>query len=97
MATIRKTFTFDSEQDAPLLAWLEARPNASETVRAALWAAYQGQPGGAPASATTLADVVKAIEGLGAALSGARFVGAPMPTPAAEDPELAQALAGLGA
>ncbi len=96
MATIRKTFTFDSEQDAALLAWLEARPNASETVRAALWAAYQGQPHSAPA-ATTLADVVRAIEGLGAALAGARFVGAPAPAPVKEDPELAAALASLGA
>lgn len=95
MATIRKTFTFDSEQDAALVAWLEAQPNASETARAALWAAYQATTGSA---AATLGDVVKAIEGLGATLAGLRFaVASPGgASPVREDPELAAALDKLG-
>lgn len=97
MGTIRKTFTFDSEGDAALLGWLEAQANASETARAALWAAYQGQAGGSPTPAATLANVVKAIESLGATLAGARFVGAPSPSPVEEDPVLAAALDSLGA
>ncbi len=95
MATTRKTFTFDVEQDAALLAWLEMRPNASETARAALWAAYRGQPGGAPAA--TLADVVKAIEGLGSLLAGAQAATQSAPAQGVEDPALAAALDNLGA
>lgn len=99
MATIRKTFTFDDEQDAALVAWLEAQPNASETARAALWAAYQEQTGNAPAA--TLGDVVKAIEGLGATLAGlqlATVMASPGngAGPVREDPELAAALDKLG-
>lgn len=95
MATVRKTFTFDDEQDAALLAWLEGCANMSETARAALWAAYQGQAG-TPAAAT-LGDVVKAIEGLGAALAGLRLAAAPVnASPVGEDPELAAALDRLG-
>ncbi len=97
MATIRKTFTFDSEQDAALLVWLDARANMSETARAALWAAYQGQTGNAPAAAT-LGDVVKAIEGLGATLAGLQLaaVAPGNGAPVREDPELAAALEKLG-
>lgn len=94
MATIRKTFTFDADADAALLTWLEAQSNASETTRAALWAAYQGQSGDTAAPAT-LADVVSAIEGLGARLAGLQVLGG-APSPAAEDPALAAALDGLG-
>jgi len=96
MATIRKTFTFDSEQDAALVTWLDAQPNASETARAALRAAFEGQTG-APAAAT-LGDVVKAIEGLGATLAGLRFAVASQldASPVREDPELAAALDKLG-
>ena len=93
MATIRKTFTFDSEQDAGLVAWLEGQPNASETARAALRAAFDGQRGSAPAA--TLGDVVRAIEGLGARLAGLQWAAA-SPVKGEEDPELAAALAGLG-
>ncbi len=97
MATVRKTFTFDSEQDAALVAWLDAQPNASETARAALRAAFDAQQGNAPAAAT-LGDVVKAIEGLGERLAGLQWltaspVGA---SPVREDPELAAALDKLG-
>ncbi|MCK9598085.1 MAG: hypothetical protein M0R06_03525 [Sphaerochaeta sp.] len=100
MATIRKTFTFDSEQDAGLVAWLDAQPNASETARAALRAAFEAQQGNAPAAAT-LGDVVKAIEGLGAALAGwqlATVTASPGngAGPVREDPELAAALDKLG-
>lgn len=96
MATIRKTFTFDSEQDAGLVAWLDGQPNASETARAALRAAFEAQQGGTPAA--TLGDVVKAIEGLGAMLAGLRFaVATPADaSPVKEDPELAAALDNLG-
>ena len=92
MATVRRSFTLDSERDAALLAWLDAQPNASEAIRAALWAACTGGAG-APA---TLADVVRAIEGLGARLAGVALpTGTPAPAPA-EDPELAAALDTLG-
>jgi hypothetical protein len=98
MATIRKTFTFDSEQDAGLVAWLDAQANASETARAALRAAFEAQHGGAPAA--TLGDVVKAIEGLGATLAGLQLATVPASpgsgAPAREDPELAAALESLG-
>ena len=99
MATIRKTFTFDSEQDAGLVAWLDAQPNASETARAALRAAFAAQQGNAPAA--TLGDVVKAIEGLGerlARLQWATVTAAPGngAGPVREDPELAAALDKLG-
>lgn len=96
MATVRKTFTFDSEQDAGLVAWLDGQPNASETARAALRAAFAGQTG-APAAAT-LGDVVRAIEGIGATLAGLRFAVASSldASPVREDPELAAALDTLG-
>lgn len=89
MATIRRSFTLDSERDAALLAWLDAQPNVSEAIRAALGTAYAGQ-----GRAATLADVVRAIEGLGARLAGLQATGAPV---VEEDPALAAALDALGA
>jgi len=101
MATIRKTFTFDSEQDAALLAWLEGCANMSETARTALWAAYQAQREALEpcAPAATLGDVVKAIEGLGAVLAGLQVmtaVATVSDSKVKEDPELAAALDNLG-
>lgn len=94
MAVVRRTFTFDARKDARLIEWLETQPNASETARAALWAAYRGQ-GGAPVA--TLTDVVKAIEGLGARLAGLQVTTAAPPVGAVEeDPDLVEALEKLG-
>ena len=50
---IRRSFTLDSQRDAALLAWLDAQPNSSETVRAALRHHYDE-------SQVTLADVYRA-------------------------------------
>lgn len=93
MAIVRRSFALDSERDAGVLAWLDAQPNASEAIRAALRAAFEGRP----QTEATLADVVQAIEGLGERLAGlqAQPAGAPGVV-VEEDPELAAALEALG-
>jgi len=88
MATVRFSFALDSERDAALIAWLEAQDNKSEAIRAALSAAQGNGP------AATLADVLTAIEGLGARLAGLQVTAATAPVE--EDPELAAALDSLG-
>lgn len=89
MATVRVSVAFDSERDADLLAWLDAQPNRSEVIRAALTRARQRPE-------ATLADVVKAIESLGERLAGLQLAAASPASREAEDPDLAAALEALG-
>lgn len=96
MGTVRKTFAFDREDDADLLAWLEELAGAGEasaTVRAALYALYQAQGNGGP----TLGDVIEEVRALGDRLDGLALAPAGARDPVGEeDPELAAALDGLG-
>ena len=94
MGAVRRSFTLDEERDAALLAWLDAQANTSEAIRAALRAAFDAQATG---DGATLADVVRAIEGLGQRLAGLQIAPTGAATPqAGEDPELAAALDALG-
>lgn len=96
MGTVRKTFAFDSEDDADILAWLEELADvgkASATARAALFAYFQAQGNGGP----TLGDVIEEVRALGDRLDGLALAPAGARDPVSEeDPELAAALDGLG-
>ena len=85
---IRRSFTLDSQRDVALLAWLDAQPNSSETVRAALRAYYD-------AAQVTLADVYRAVQAVEQRLADGVAVAAPAVAPV-EDPDLANALDNLG-
>ena len=85
---IRRSFTLDGHRDAALLAWLDAQPNSSETVRAALRAYYNE-------SQVTLADVYRAVQAVEQRLADGVAVAAPTTAPV-EDPDLADALDNLG-
>lgn len=90
MATVKKTFAFDSDHDAELLEWLATHSNASAIVRVALWEYFR--PG------ITLADVYAKLEVLEVSLAesitlAGAVTGAPI---GGEDPVLADALDNLG-
>ncbi len=85
---VRRTFSLNTRRDAALLAWLDAQPNFSETVRAALRAYYD-------ASQVTLADVYRAVQAVEQRLADGVVVVAPTIAPV-EDPDLADALDNLG-
>ena len=94
MGTVRKMFSFDEEDDAALLAWLESQDNASATVRAALRSYRDDSTPGGP----SIADVMDAVKSIDRKLKAGAFVGNPQTagTAEAEDPALAAALDGLG-
>ncbi len=85
---VRRTFSLDTQRDAPLLAWLDTQDNLSETVRAALRNHYD-------ASQVTLADVYRAVQAVEERLADGVTLGIPAPRPT-EDPDLADTLDHLG-
>jgi len=88
---VRRSFSLDTERDADVLVWLEAQPNASEAIRAALRAA-------ATAPDITLETVYGAVKALERHLAQGPWRGPEnvCPTPPPEDPDLAAQLDQLG-
>jgi hypothetical protein len=90
VATKRRSFSLDPEEDAELIDWLDGRRNASATVREALWAYYRAEQG----DGASLDNVLSEVRALSQKLDRIKVVrGDDGPD---EDPELAAALDGLG-
>lgn len=90
MATKRRSFSLDPEEDAELIDWLDSRRNASATVREALWAYYRAEQG----KGVTLEDVLGEVRALSKKVEQIKVVQADDGPD--EDPGLAAALDSLG-
>ncbi|MBN1921168.1 MAG: hypothetical protein JW892_07995 [Anaerolineae bacterium] len=86
---VRKSLVLDMERDVDLVRWLDAQPNVSEAIRAALRAyisAYE----------VTLLSVYEAVKALEVQLRNGAWVPSPDSGTADEDPDLAAQLDRLG-